>query len=452
MLRFLRRFFTMLAIFVGVVLVYMAIAGRDILPPDVSDLLVERVEVAPEENAYTYFCAATNVLVWRKSSGLVKEFSNGSSTNAGPIRELVEANAETINWIRKGVACAAYQSPEPNPESPAGVEIALVFHLLSNILVANAALDRHDGRYEGAADACLLALELGKTVSGRTSSLIEGVVAVVPLRMGVEEISRIARDPAAPAEVLRRLGAALVTIPDPAPALQQSLRAEYAFASKTVDQVARGFVRSDGTPVDTRTRRRMRVLGFFLQPNRTKAIVAGLFREEIANLDRPYRHRTELDYFKAVGFKPGGEMGYLLFHLKPNAAVGARLVGMLCPLAVNEKSCSLDSELAATRLIVALNLHRLDKGAYPATLDALVPDYLEALPNDPYDGEPFRCSPDKGIVYSVGLNLKDDGGSTELREPYRRHATGDESQPRWKANDIVFEFGVQTTAGKKREP
>ncbi len=57
-------------------------------------------------------------------------------------------------------------------------------------------------------------------------------------------------------------------------------------------------------------------------------------------------------------------------------------------------------------------------GDYPATLDALVPEFLstfpDGLPPDPFTGKPFvyKKRPDgRGfIVYSVGENLKDDGG------------------------------------------
>ena len=46
----------------------------------------------------------------------------------------------------------------------------------------------------------------------------------------------------------------------------------------------------------------------------------------------------------------------------------------------------------------------------PATLDALVPKYISAVPRDPFDGKPLRYDSKKKIVYSVGYNLKDDGG------------------------------------------
>lgn len=64
----------------------------------------------------------------------------------------------------------------------------------------------------------------------------------------------------------------------------------------------------------------------------------------------------------------------------------------------------------------------------PATQEALVPDYLSAVPRDPFDGQPFRYSAEKRIVYSVGENLTDDGGD-EGRERGRR-----------RAKDLVFKL------------
>jgi len=56
-------------------------------------------------------------------------------------------------------------------------------------------------------------------------------------------------------------------------------------------------------------------------------------------------------------------------------------------------------ELAARRasqLLLALRLHRAERGVLPATLDALVPKYLPSVPLDPYDDQPFRYRISKG--------------------------------------------------------
>jgi len=66
--------------------------------------------------------------------------------------------------------------------------------------------------------------------------------------------------------------------------------------------------------------------------------------------------------------------------------------------------------------IVALALKRfqLRHGQFPAGLEALVPDYLTAVPLDLMDGRPlrYRRNGERGFVlYSVGEDGKDDGGS-----------------------------------------
>jgi len=65
-------------------------------------------------------------------------------------------------------------------------------------------------------------------------------------------------------------------------------------------------------------------------------------------------------------------------------------------------------ELLRTR--VALERYRLDHGAWPPDLAALVPGYLDSEPLDPIDGNPLRYQPVHRVLYSIGDNLIDEGG------------------------------------------
>jgi len=61
----------------------------------------------------------------------------------------------------------------------------------------------------------------------------------------------------------------------------------------------------------------------------------------------------------------------------------------------------------------ALERYRLQKGSYPKTLDALVPDFLPAVPIDPMDGKPIRyAQTDNGLfrLWSVGDDREDQNG------------------------------------------
>jgi hypothetical protein len=73
--------------------------------------------------------------------------------------------------------------------------------------------------------------------------------------------------------------------------------------------------------------------------------------------------------------------------------------------------CSTESHLSALRLIIACKRYQLKYGKPPDTLMALVPEFLDAIPVDPFDGKPFRYSPAGQVVYSVGANGIDDGGT-----------------------------------------
>lgn len=61
---------------------------------------------------------------------------------------------------------------------------------------------------------------------------------------------------------------------------------------------------------------------------------------------------------------------------------------------------------------IALELHRRRHGAYPATLQDLVPSLLPEVPRDRITGEAVRYRVDEGVpvVYSVGADRDDDGG------------------------------------------
>lgn len=70
------------------------------------------------------------------------------------------------------------------------------------------------------------------------------------------------------------------------------------------------------------------------------------------------------------------------------------------------------SELQCARLAVAAERFRMSQQRLPASLDELVPEFIEAVPRDPFDGQPMRfAATEHGIViYSINENGVDDGG------------------------------------------
>jgi hypothetical protein len=70
------------------------------------------------------------------------------------------------------------------------------------------------------------------------------------------------------------------------------------------------------------------------------------------------------------------------------------------------------TRLDLARAALAVERYRLATGALPATLDALVPQYLKEVPLDPFDGRPIRYAlqPSGYALYSVDTDGRDNAG------------------------------------------
>jgi hypothetical protein len=67
---------------------------------------------------------------------------------------------------------------------------------------------------------------------------------------------------------------------------------------------------------------------------------------------------------------------------------------------------------AGAQIAIAMTRYRLDHGTLPNSPELLVPNYLDEIPLDPFDGKPMRLvhKNDQWIIYSVGPDGNDDGG------------------------------------------
>jgi len=80
-----------------------------------------------------------------------------------------------------------------------------------------------------------------------------------------------------------------------------------------------------------------------------------------------------------------------------------------------EKVADRVGQLRAAEVSLAIErFRRTHQNALPDSLSQLASQFLEAVPADPYDGKPLRfkkLSPKSYVVYSVGRNRQDDGGT-----------------------------------------
>ena len=100
-----------------------------------------------------------------------------------------------------------------------------------------------------------------------------------------------------------------------------------------------------------------------------------------------------------------------------------------------------------TLAAIALKRYELRHGKLPASLEALVPEFLAAAPYDYMNAKPlrYRSGSDRSyVIYSVGEDGKDDGGDP----------TPPPGQPSglWTGRDAVWPSPVNETGDGAPQP
>jgi hypothetical protein len=99
-----------------------------------------------------------------------------------------------------------------------------------------------------------------------------------------------------------------------------------------------------------------------------------------------------------------------------------------------EKFAQAQSSVDLARVACALERYRLANGQFPETLAALAPKFIVSLPHDIINGQPLkyrRTDDGQFILYSVGGNEKDDGGTIGLTKS---------GNPDWHQGDWVWRY------------
>jgi hypothetical protein len=96
---------------------------------------------------------------------------------------------------------------------------------------------------------------------------------------------------------------------------------------------------------------------------------------------------------------------------------GTRLAGILMPVVPRFGDYCRCYHALVRCLLVAVGAERFRRahGHWPASLSALVPQFVRAVPLDPFDGKPlrYRKLPDGVVVYSSGPDETDNGGQVD---------------------------------------
>jgi hypothetical protein len=417
------------------------IAGRDIPPPDTTDLIPERVELPADSNAFTFFILATNSIIWPTNATFVTGYLDGKPVTDEVIQETISLNTNMMILVEKGLACQRCITPEV-PNFTTLFTYLPPWRDMGRIMAIKAKHERLSGRYAEATLTCISLLRFGDMIQKDAESHMNYLVGLAVINYGFTQAEDLTHDNDIPLEELARLSGSLANLGPFDHGLVRAIKSENRMMADITDHIHDG-------ELDSETLSNLDFDGFLprqvwcskwlptylFQPNNTKLAFANLSRSMIRNTGLPY---SGMDFHETEGAITNFHMSTVI--TKPNG-LGRLLYRLEVPAldAILEKRSREECILAATRIMVACKIYQKKEGKLPADLQSLVPLYLPSIPVDPFDGKPLRYSPSKGIVYSVGRDLKDSGGSARPRGENKEDFS---PKRRWETEDAVYEINA----------
>jgi hypothetical protein len=116
------------------------------------------------------------------------------------------------------------------------------------------------------------------------------------------------------------------------------------------------------------------------------------------------------------------------------------LEGVLGPMLLPASEAALkvqdraNTSVELVRVAAAIAEFRSAHGRYPVGFDELVPEILNTVPHDDNDNPFIYVRTDTGcLLYSLGVNAKDDGGSNSDLELHEGRPVAELSEADWRA-------------------
>lgn len=269
---------------------------------------------------------------------------------------------------------------------------------LKTILWFDSILHAHDGNLDDALTAARTVLLVGRTV-GDEPDMIAQLIRMACRRTTCTSLERILaqnREPNGDAllEVQKLLGAE-----ERENLLVQGLRGARVFADEMLQQVEAGDMAIDSFEGEPSAADRLNnwLLAGRIKECRARSLK--MMTEAIALAGEP----LESQVGKFAAFRQS------VAELRGSGRFGLAYLLVTTPLISVDFSHQTQTQLRCTIAGLAAERYRLTTGRWPDSLDQLVPNYLAALPIDPFAGQPLRLRPtDDGCsIVSIGSNGKE---------------------------------------------
>ena len=379
---------------------YWAYSKDEPLPKD-DDLKLVRIVVPADENAwYPLKQAVENFYLPIDQREDFHDIAEGKKWDKEFVKELLEKNKATLEYFEKAVELPVFQIP-PEKIEPDGVirirpspiqDIARLVSIKSAYLF-------EQGKEKEAFDTAMKLVELGYMIANSQGPYIVHLVGSVKKEIGLTRLRLLIPEINLPSDLLKNYIKKLEQFKRPKQGIISAYKFEYEFF--------RGILERGAIPTSFDEEKKIPDFPpHRFKPNQTKRIFAETFRFYINNISEPYSKVKEFKHPEVEDFDWDAPKIVQLFSRNFEGKL-FYYMAIMPPLGVYYERVF---SVTGTQLLLAMRGYQIENRKLPESLEELVPEYFVKVPQDPFDGNYIRYSKEKGIIYSVGRNLKDEGG------------------------------------------
>lgn len=386
---------------------FLDLFAKDIASINDSDLQLQKVSVADSDNAYFDLIKLSGVIYEPKDkSQAIIDMLAGKTWDNQVAEDVVSKNSQAFIYFAEAARKLKYQNPKS--ADPAKITSNMVlapmnsWKQMARLSAIRAMYLAKQGKDKEALDEALNSVIVGQKIQNSQATLIEYLVAIAMKNVGLETVQKIIPSSKLTSSELKQYAQGLDKFYKNEDGLIMAFKSEYHGLSWIIDSIVSGDIEGLNPEVAKKIKN-----DYYFQPNRTKLLFAEYVRANIKSVN------DSCGEIEVTEVKPLVPTNFAKLYIEENA-IGKILYDTISIILAgsNTRKCEEDLLVGATQTIIAIKAFKNDTNDYPTSLNELVPNYLSSVPRDPFDGKLLKYSATKKILYSVGEDLQDSGGST----------------------------------------
>ncbi|MFA5070329.1 MAG: hypothetical protein WC528_03525 [Patescibacteria group bacterium] len=406
----------------------MNILFPDEQKPDDSSLALPKIEIADQYNAFVEMQKIEDSNSFpAEPDPKLAEAVNDFKANETFATEIISQHADDITLFRQAAGKTDFQDPSFADPGAIDFDTLIIpdyssYRQAAQVVALEAESKARSGDVDGGLNEALDVVKLSQLMEYDLNPVIGYLVANSIKQTGLTALRQIALNSNITAAQAKDMAQKLLSFNDSRQGQVVALKMEYASLKSYWQKYTRlgPLLGSYSLSFDAATgqeNQKDSVWGTFLDytgltkfyyhPNQTLRFQYEIINNGVKNYEADC---ATVDFNPPLTFPK--VYPALSWFFTPNA-IGKLLIsqGEISLGGLPAKRCNESLAVYATQTTLAVRAFEIDNNRLPTSLSELVPKYLEAVPEDPYSGQSLLYSAEQKLIYSVGPNRQDEGGS-----------------------------------------